>query len=383
MFHKGNVNYKTCPIPYDSESYNKGDDVSVYIDYEYYNQRFKEIPNSLYYRTAYRNQSSIEVNSISKNDITTRRPISFISNDEKVALNYTKLIHLTMSGVYAEKNDNKTIKKLRGELIGKLQQSMQNVFSDLILNNIKSPLEEGTFYLKKGIVDHYNYKNLSSGEKAAFDLLLDLIINLDDYQGALFLIDEPEVHIHTNLQGKVIEEMYNLIKGEGQLWITTHSLGVMMKAKELSLKDPGSVAFLDFDQHDFDQAVTLRPLPIDRVVWQKFMSVALDGLETKLAPEIIVMCEGSLEGKSCFNFDAEIYTRIFQNQYPHITFISGGSCNDLKKKSREFRILSLVLEQQSKVLRLIDRDDHSDQKVEELQKQEIFVTSRRAIENYL
>lgn len=42
-----------------------------------------------------------------------------------------------MSGVYAEENDNKTIKKLRGELIGKLQQSMQNVFSDLILNNIK------------------------------------------------------------------------------------------------------------------------------------------------------------------------------------------------------------------------------------------------------
>jgi len=124
MFHKGNVNYKTCPIPYDSESYNKGDDVSVYIDYEYYNQRFKEIPNSLYYRTAYRNQSSIEVNSISKNDITTRRPISFISNDEKVALNYTKLIHLTMSGVYAEKNDNKTIKKLREELIGKIQRSM-------------------------------------------------------------------------------------------------------------------------------------------------------------------------------------------------------------------------------------------------------------------
>lgn len=46
-------------------------------------------------------------------------------------------------------------------------------------------------------------------------------------------------------------------------------------------------------------------------------------------------------------------------------------------------MLSLGLEQQSKVLRLIDRDDHSDQKVEELQKQEIFVTSRRAIENYL
>ncbi|MBI0075067.1 AAA family ATPase [Commensalibacter sp. M0357] len=383
MYHKANVDYGTFPFPDDSEYYNKDDDLSVDIDYETYNQRLKESSKSLYYRTAYRNQSSINVNSISKKDITTRRPISFISNDEKVALNYTKLIHLTMSGVYAEENDNKTIKKLRGELIGKLQQSVQNVFSDLILNNIKAPLEEGTFYFKKGIIDHYNYKNLSSGEKAAFDLLLDLIINLDDYQDALFLIDEPEVHIHTNLQGKVIEEMYKLIEGEGQLWIATHSLGVMMKAKELSLKNPGSVAFLDFDQHDFDQAVTLRPSPIDRVVWQKFMSVALDGLETKLAPEIIVMCEGSLEGKKRFNFDAKIYTWIFQNQYPHITFISGGACNDLKKKSREFRMLSSVLEQQSKVLRLIDRDDYSDEEVKEFQKEEIFISGRRAIENYL
>lgn len=337
--------------------------------------------SKLYFRTAYRNDPGFSVNTLEASG--GNNTLAFIENDQRVMLNYQKIIKRTIDRLYEEDNNSKKIKKLREELIGKLQQSVQNVFSDLILNNIKAPLEEGTFYFKKGIVDHYNYKNLSSGEKAAFDLLLDLIINLDDYQDALFFIDEPEVHIHTNLQGKVIEEMYNLIEGEGQLWITTHSLGVMMKAKELSLKDPGSVAFLDFDQHDFDQAVTLRPSPIDRVVWQKFMSVALDGLETKLAPEIIVMCEGSLEGKKRFNFDAEIYTRIFQNQYPHITFISGGSCNDLKKKSREFRMLSLVLEQQSKVLRLIDRDDYSDEEVKEFQKEEIFIIGRRAIENYL
>ncbi|WP_196424479.1 AAA family ATPase [Commensalibacter melissae] len=337
--------------------------------------------SKFYFRTAYRNDPGFSVNTLEASG--GNNTLAFIENDQRVKLNYQKIIKRTIDRLYEEDNNSKTIKKLREELIGKLQQSVQNVFSDLILNNIKAPLEEGTFYFKKGIIDHYNYKNLSSGEKAAFDLLLDLIINLDEYQGALFLIDEPEVHIHTNLQGKVIEEMYKLIEGEGQLWITTHSLGVMMKAKELSLKDPGSVAFLDFDQYDFDQAVTLRPSPIDRVVWQKFMSVALDGLETKLAPEIIVMCEGSLEGKSRFNFDAEIYTRIFQNQYPYITFISGGSSKDLQQESLQFKILSLVLKQQSKVLRLIDRDDHSDQKVEELQKQEIFVTSRRAIENYL
>lgn len=100
MFHKANVDYGNFPIPDESEYYNKDDDVSVDIDYETYNQCLKESSKRLYYRTAYRNQSSINVNSISKNDITTRRHISFISNDEKVALNYTKLIHLNNNFVF-------------------------------------------------------------------------------------------------------------------------------------------------------------------------------------------------------------------------------------------------------------------------------------------
>lgn len=229
---------------------------------------------SMYFRTAYRNQSELNVTSLSQDVIVKRQPILLNANDERVSANYTKLLHETMSGLYSQKNDEKSVKELRDELIGKLQQSMQNIFGDLILNNIQSPLKDGSFYFKKGTVENYHYKNLSSGEKAVFDLLLDLIVNLDDYQDSLFFIDEPEAHIHTKLQGQVVEEIYNLIPNNGQLWITTHSLGVMTKAKELASKNPDSVVFLDFDhneegeKYNFDEAVTIKPSSISSTVWK-------------------------------------------------------------------------------------------------------------------
>lgn len=357
--------------------------INTYNDWAHFIQAQQDslFKYSMYFRTAYRNDPDFSLSKLENSE--QDHSITFIDNDQRVMRNYQKILLKTIDDLYLEENNHKTVADLRNELIGKLQQSMQNIFGDLILNNIQSPLKEGSFYFKKGIVENYHYKNLSSGEKAVFDLLLDLIVNLDDYQDSLFFIDEPEAHIHTKLQGQVVEEIYNLIPENSQLWITTHSLGVMTKAKELSIQYPGSVVFLDFDGHDFDQPITITPSPINQVVCQKFLSVALDGLEEKLAPEIIVLCEGSLEGRKRFNFDANIYTTIFQKDYANITFISGGSSNDLLQETKEFKMLSLLLQKQSKIIRVVDRDDHSDDNIVDLKEQGILVISRRNIESYL
>lgn len=357
--------------------------ISTYNDWShlYQAQQDSSFKYSMYFRTAYRNDPDFSLSKLENSE--QDHSITFIDNDQRVMRNYQKILLKTIDDLYLEENNHKTVADLRNELIGKLQQSMQNIFGDLILNNIQSPLKEGSFYFKKGIVENYHYKNLSSGEKAVFDLLLDLIVKLEDYQDSLFFIDEPEAHIHTKLQGQVVEEIYNLIPENSQLWITTHSLGVMTKAKELASKNPNSVVFLDFDGHDFDQPITITPSPINQVMCQKFLSVALDGLEEKLAPEIIVLCEGSLKGQKRFNFDASIYTKIFQDKYSNITFISGGSSEDILQETKEFQTISLLLQKQSKVFRLVDRDDHSDDDVIELKKAEIFITSRRNIESYL
>ncbi|EUK19125.1 AAA family ATPase [Commensalibacter papalotli (ex Servin-Garciduenas et al. 2014)] len=369
-------------------------------DYIYYNKDILSLSNIsiksechfgeeieetvLCFRSAFRNDPDVNIDKIeADHHLTDVIYKKLIHNDQRVAINYKRLIVEIIDEVLWGKDDLKTIKELRNEYTFQIKRSMQRIFDGLILKSIVPFSEANSFYFAKGNVEHYHYKNLSSGEKAVFDLLLDIIVNVRDYKYTVLFIDEPEAHIHTKLQGKLIEEIYNLFPDEGQLWITTHSLGIMTKAKELSIKYPGSVVFLDFDGVDFDQPVTLTPSPINQVVCQKFLSVALDGLEEKLAPEIIVLCEGSLEGKKRFNFDADIYTKIFQENYSNITFISGGSSNDLVQETKEFKMLSSVLDQKSKVIRLVDRDDHSDDDVIDLKEKEIFVISRRNIEGYL
>lgn len=46
-------------------------------------------------------------------------------------------------------------------------------------------------------------------------------------------------------------------------------------------------------------------------------------------------------------------------------------------------MFSLLLQKQSKIIRVVDRDDHSDDDIVDLKEQGIFVISRRNIESYL
>src|SRR5699024_2858672 len=120
------------------------------------------------------------------------------------------------------------------------------------------------FYFEKGSSKDFHYKNLSAGEKSVFDLVLDIIIKSSFYSEAIFCIDEPEAHMHTRLQSKVLQELYNLTPNNSQFWITTHSIGMLKQAEEIEKKDPGTVLFLDFGNHDFDSTEIMKPVQINR-----------------------------------------------------------------------------------------------------------------------
>ena len=60
------------------------------------------------------------------------------------------------------------------DTIGVLQDVLIRIFGDLFLDNLVTPDEHGAFTFSKGDIQNFLYENLSSGEKAAFDLLLDL-----------------------------------------------------------------------------------------------------------------------------------------------------------------------------------------------------------------
>ena len=119
----------------------------------------------------------------------------------------------------------------------------------------------------------FSYQNLSGGEKAAFDLLLDMVVKRRSFDDTVFVIDEPEAHMGTRLQGALLEELYRLIP-DNSMWIATHSIGMMRKARELYEAHPGEVIFLDFEGQNFDEPVNLHPIAPTRAFWERVLRVA-------------------------------------------------------------------------------------------------------------
>src|ERR1017187_3692709 len=323
----------------------------------------------LYLRTAYRNDPDFSVDGINRPDNPSQgvRISRAIDNDQTVSDNYRRLIYDTMSGVYAEANDDKTIRALREELIGGIRESMKRGFGDLLLNSVSDPLGAGAFYFEKGTVKSYHYKNLSGGEKAAFDLLLDLHVKRRFFSDAVYCVDELETHLHTRVQGALVKEMVNILPEACQLWITTHSLGVLRAAQEMIAADPASVCLIDFDGVDPDVPRQLIPSSLGRVTWEKLLSITLDDLSQRIAPKIVVICEGSSVGTRRKDFDAEIYNRILGSRHPDILFVSGGSSNQVAATGVSVRDALGRILPSSKFSSLADRDDKSEAEVKEME----------------
>lgn len=340
---------------------------------------------SLYVRTAYRNDPDFSISGINRPNIPsdTVRFNRVIENDQTVSENYQRLVYDTTAAIYDLANDAKTVQALREELIGQIRASMQRVFGDLLLNNISDPLGSGAFFFEKGTAKSYHYKNLSGGEKAAFDLLLDLHVKKRYFPDAVYCIDEVETHLHTRVQGALVRELADILPGASQLWVTTHSLGVLRAAQEMEASAPGSVCIIDFDSVDPDVPRELVPATLGRVAWEKLLSIALDDLSTRIAPKVVVVCEGSSVGTRRKDFDAEIYNRILGAHAPEILFVSGGSSQQVAATGHSVReVLGRILPT-AKILALADRDDKSTTEVAEWEASGDLVLPERNLESFL
>lgn len=343
------------------------------------------IHGSLYFRTAHRNEPDFTTSNLSRQG-NPKDQIKFdtlMNTDMSVSENYQRLVSSTLSGVFNSENDSKSVKDLREELTGKVKKSLNNVFDDLQLASIGDPLANGSFYFTKGRSENFHYKNLSAGEKSAFDLILDLVIKAAYFENTVYCIDEPEVHMHTALQAKLLSEMYDLISDNSQLWLSTHSIGMLKAAKELEELHPNTVCFLNFTDMDFDASVIIRPSKIDATIWNKFLELAFGDFAKLIAPQRVVFCEGTEKGRKYKNFDAQIYNRIFSSKYPDTSFVSIGSCSELEDENNvSMKIISQVL-RNSIIIKFVDRDDKSDEEIVELKAKGIKVLMKRHIECYL
>ena len=271
-------------------------------------------------------------------------------------------------------------------LIGPIRDPVSRLFPELFLNSLANPMEDGTFRFTKGTSEGFHYKNLSGGEKAVFDLILDVVIARRAYDNTLFCIDEPEAHMNARVQAELLSVLFGLIPENCQLMLATHSIGMMRRARDIEEETPGSVAFLDFGDRNFDDPQVIEPTIPDRTFWGRAYNVALDDLATLVAPERVVICEGEPKnrnsGKS-YSHDARCYERIFEATFPETQFVPGGNALDVSGDKRGIAYALGVLTQGSQVIKLIDRDSLSPEEVAEKMKDSVRVLSRRNLESYL
>ena len=347
---------------------------------------------SFYIRTSYRFTPKLDVKKIeflpSILDLEDE-PISTISLDARLGSNYKRLLGASYT---AFTEGVKTGVQVRNELIGEINSILSNIL-DVHISNLGNPLEaKGQLYFKKGNVVDFPYANLSSGEKEVIDLVIDLVIKSKEYTETVYCIDEPELHLSTAIQRKLLLEIDKLIPDNCQLWVATHSIG-FLRALQSELTENAQV--LDFSKEDyFTGARKIQPMDPNRRNWMRIFETALDDLTDLISPNRIVYCEGRADpGPNATEkgLDAQIYEEIFSSAFNDTVFVSSGGNTELDQRSDiAIQILQKVFKSME-ILVLKDRDMASGKLTDESDRLRYLsnnpdnhrVIKRWELENYL
>ena len=182
--------------------------------------RPEKIKKALYFRSAYRNDPQPYVESLGRQEHSLEY-LRMIDNDAAVSRNYQRLVSKGLEDLYEKKDGQTTFENYRKESIGDIREALLRLFPGLELNTLGSPLEDGTFRFTKGTSNGFAFKNLSGGEKAVFDLTLDLVVARRNYDDTVFCIDEPEAHMNARLQAEFLSVLYGLIPQGCQMMLAT------------------------------------------------------------------------------------------------------------------------------------------------------------------
>jgi len=313
------------------------------------------------------------------------------SLDSKMEDNYRRLqaaVHRHM-----EEKDIRP-SEARSRVIGELNASIAKCL-DLELSSVGNVgAGQGTLFFKKlGHPKEFEFNVLSSGEKEVVDLLLDLYLRKEDYDDSVFLIDEPELHINTSIQGRLLSEIDKLVDDKCQIWLTTHSIG-FLRALQTQMKEKCQIIQFKPDYELASKPYVLKPLKVTGAAWRELFSIALDDLATLVSPKTIIYCEGRdtpRAGGGERGMDAQALNTIFAESHPDAFFVSSGGNTELDQRSAiAIAILSKVFPTVD-VFVFKDRDMASGKVVDENDRQVYLKTNpqnhrvmkRFELENYL
>lgn len=352
-------------------------------------------PNTIFsFRSPYRYNSRLKVSetravsAIRENNYGAGDASSL---DAKMEDNYRRL-YATYNR-YRDDNDLRP-SEAKAKIIGDLNSSISRCLDLEIssLGNVEG--NQGTLYFRKP--DHrtqFEFNVLSSGEKEVVDLLLDLYLRKDDYSDTVFLIDEPELHINTSIQGNLLVEIDRLVGPECQIWLTTHSIG-FLRAMQKTMREKCQIIHFRPEYNLAAEARTLTPIKVGPGTWRELFSVALDDLTSLISPSTIVYCEGRAEpgpGGRERGMDAKVFNNVFAESHPEALFTSSGGNTEPDQRSEiALAVLSKVFPT-VEIWVLKDRDMASGRSTSEIDRQIYLKTNpqnhrilkRWELENYL
>lgn len=346
------------------------------------------------FRSPYRYNSSLKVHeSKATQEIRLNNYGATTSSDldDKMEDNYRRLY--IKFNRHLHDNDC-TPSQAKQKIIGDLNTSIKKCLDLEIVSMGSIEASQGTLYFKKS--DHpteFEFNVLSSGEKEVVDILLDLYLRQDEYNDTIFLLDEPELHINTAIQKKLLLEIDRLIGKNCQLWLTTHSIG-FLRALQDELKDQCEIIQFKDGLELASTTQILTPMKKSIANWKGIFEIALDDLAHLVSPKKIIYCEGrdkpGHDGEER-GLDAQAFNNIFSEKHHETLFISSGGNTELDQRSEIALAILTKVFSSIEILVLKDRDissgrdnsEHDRQIYLQTNPQNHRVLRRWEIENYL
>ncbi len=344
------------------------------------------------FRSPYRHNPEVKISeTIAIDEITHNNYGASTTNalDEKMENNYRRL--QAKFSEYRDKNDVRP-SEAQNHIVGELNSALTNCLGLKIssLGDIQSG--KGTIYFTKpDQTDPFEFNVLSAGEKEVVDILLDLYLRRDDYNDTIFLIDEPELHLNTAIQKRLLVEINKLVGKNCQIWIATHSIG-FLRALQDDLSDDCQVIHFKPNTDFADSPHTLRPILKTRHNWINMFETALDDLAGLIIPKRLVYCEGKAETKNGKEngLDAQVYNNIFSEAYSDTLFVSSGGNTEPQQRSKIALAILTKIFRDIEIIVLLDRDFASGKKTNEDDRRKYLekkpdhrILRRWELENYL
>ena len=309
--------------------------------------------------------------------------------DAKMEINYRRLL-----AHYSQHRDENDLRPSEAKeyVIGQLNASLTNCL-DLEIDHLGDvETGKGTIYFKKSDQSlPFEFNVLSSGEKEVVDIVLDIYLRQYDFDDTVYIIDEPELHINTAIQRRLLIEVNKLVGSNCQILIATHSPG-FLRAIQHDLPHDCQIIYFDPDKDFGASRYTLVPMKKTHQTWGRIFATALDDIADLVVPRRVVYCEGKAEpiNGAERGLDAQAYNNIFGESHSDTVFVSsGGNTEPQQRSDVAISILTKVVRVQ--ILLLLDRDFASG-KPTDANDRAIYlknnpnhhrVLSRRELENYL